>query len=111
MKRLIFAASVCLLAVMSAAAKDPHAKPSAGGDFHVDFLVGNYAGPVAGTGFHYTWKKSGQSLGLMLLHGQQEGISGTTDFRVGCRQYQVPFSVDDKSRNGAVLTYSVRVGK
>lgn len=111
MKRAFLAAGACWLAVMVAAAKDPHAKPSPGGDFHVDFMAGKYSGAIAGVGFHYTWKKSGQSLGMMLLDGQIGSTTVTDSFRIGCRSYRREVAVDDRSTTGAVVTYSVRVGK
>jgi len=86
-------------------------KPPIQGDFLLGPTLHYFEQLSAGVAFGYTWTKPGVTLLGDFNVARIDGRSGTTDFTVGCRTFQVPYSVDGRMKGQFGVSVLFRLPK
>jgi hypothetical protein len=107
-RRIILVAGCCLALAMVAEARDSKPARTAPGDFFLPTTIGWYHGPNVAFGLGARLK-SGWTVAGQATVGRLDGFTGSEPFRVGCRNYQVPYDTGSKTQIGVTFTFAAPI--
>ena len=91
---------------VKAAGKPP---PKAKGEFFAAVSARYIEDLGGGIGMGYQWKKSGVMLLGQVTYDHFDSESGTAPFRLGCRNYSVPYTTPSSGHRGVEITVAIPI--